>query len=327
MPSKSTSYTEQATEYLGLHDASVEARKASYSTLANHYYDLATDFYLFGWGESFHFARRHVGESFRESIRRHQLYLAHRLDLRPGQRVVDLGCGVGGPLGALVRATGARIVGVNNNAYQITKGRRAIARDGLEGRCELVQADFMSLPFGDDELDAAYAIEATCHAPERESLFREILRVLRPGALFASYEWCMTDAFDASSVEHRRIKRAIERGDGLPDLVRMSEVGAAVRRAGFDVLDLRDVALDCDPTTPWYLPLTGGDGGLGSWTRRPLARAATRRLVATLEAVRIAPKGASQVSDFLNEAADALVEAGRLGIFTPMVFLLARKPG
>jgi sterol 24-C-methyltransferase len=323
----SKSYLDQTQDYIGLHDGSVEARKASYATLVNHYYDLATDFYLFGWGESFHFARRHAGESFRESIRRHQLYLAHRLDMRRGQRVIDIGCGVAGPLSALVRATGAHIIGVNNNEYQLAKGRRAVARAGLEGLCELVHGDFMALPFGAGEIDAAYAIEATCHAPDREALFREILRVLRPGALFASYEWCMTDRFEAGSAEHQRMKRAIERGDGLPDLVGMSEVGDAARRAGFEVLDLHDVALDCDPATPWYLPLTGRDRSLGSLTRRPLARAITRRMVGVLEAARIAPKGASQVSDFLNEAADALVEGGRIGIFTPMAFLLVKKPG
>src|SRR4029079_4187317 len=117
----SKSYLDQTQDYIGLHDGSVEARKASYATLVNHYYDLATDFYLFGWGESFHFARRHAGESFRESIRRHQLYLAHRLDMRRGQRVIDMGCGVAGPLSALVRATGAHIIGVNNNEYQLAK--------------------------------------------------------------------------------------------------------------------------------------------------------------------------------------------------------------
>ena len=43
-------------EYSGLHDASLELRKERYKSLVNNYYDLATDFYEFGWGQSWHFA-------------------------------------------------------------------------------------------------------------------------------------------------------------------------------------------------------------------------------------------------------------------------------
>jgi sterol 24-C-methyltransferase len=324
------SYAAQTDEYLALQDddaSDADARKASYTTLVNDFYDLVTDFYLYGWGDSFHFARRQPGEGFRQATLRHQLYLADRLDLRPGLRVADLGCGVGGPMRAIARATGARVVGVNNNAYQLGKAEAANRAQGLTSRCELVKADFMRLPFADRELDGAYAIEATVHAPERAPLFREIRRALKPGALFASYEWVMTDRYDPSSAEHRRVKRSMERGNGLPELITQDAVRAATVAAGFEVLELRDLADDCDAETPWYHPLTGQDRSLGSLTRRPLARTLTRRAVGALESIRLVPAGSSKVSDFLNEAADSLVEAGKIGIFTPMAFLLARNPG
>ena len=43
-------------QYTGLHDANSERRKERYQLLVNNYYDLATDFYEFGWGQSWHFA-------------------------------------------------------------------------------------------------------------------------------------------------------------------------------------------------------------------------------------------------------------------------------
>ena len=81
------------------------------------YYDLATDFYEYGWGKSFHFAPRVPGESFKASLARHELYLATVLGLKPGMVVEDLGCGIGGPLIEIARFSGARIVGVNSNAH------------------------------------------------------------------------------------------------------------------------------------------------------------------------------------------------------------------
>ena len=53
-----------------------ESKKLSYMDMVNKYYDLATSFYEFGWGESFHFAHRLKGESLRESLKRHEHYLA-----------------------------------------------------------------------------------------------------------------------------------------------------------------------------------------------------------------------------------------------------------
>jgi len=55
--------------------------------LVNQYYDIATDFYEYGWGRSFHFAIRAEGESLEQSIARHEHYLALKLGLRPGMKV------------------------------------------------------------------------------------------------------------------------------------------------------------------------------------------------------------------------------------------------
>lgn len=90
----------------------LESRRSNYKEFNDLYYDLATDFYEFGWGKSFHFAPRVPGESFQSSLTRHEHYLAHILGLSPGMVVADLGCGVGGPLLEIAR----KIVGVNSNA-------------------------------------------------------------------------------------------------------------------------------------------------------------------------------------------------------------------
>ena len=322
-------YAEGVREYLHFHSeqagGDVEARKSQYQKMVNHYYDLATDFYQWGWGDSFHFARRYRGEGFRASIKRHQHHLADRVGIHPGMRVLDVGCGVGGPMRSIARHTGATIVGINNNAYQIRKGETLNARAGLSHRCNFVKGDFMDIPCASETFDAMYSIEATCHAPEREGLFAELYRVLKPGAVFGSYEWCLTRRHDLGNREHQRIKKGIEEGNGLPDLVTIESAHRAAEAAGFETVDVRDLADECDPETPWYLPLTDDD----HWTnflRSPRGRRVTHGLTAVLERLKIAPKGSLEVSDFLQNAADALVAGGRAGTFTPMALLLVRKP-
>lgn len=104
--------------YNNLHDddkAGVDGRNSSYTTLVNAYYELATLFYEWGWGECFHFAYKVKNETFQESIRRHEHYLAGRLGVSSGEKVLDVGCGVGGPMRNIARFTRANITGVTLN--------------------------------------------------------------------------------------------------------------------------------------------------------------------------------------------------------------------
>lgn len=312
-------------EYASFHAGTAEERKTNYARMVNDYYDLATDFYEHGWGQSFHFAPRHRGESFDASLARHEFFLAHALGLKPGMKALDVGCGVGGPMRAIARFSGAGVVGVNNNDYQIKRAIGYCRDAGLADRCELMKADFMKLPVENGSYDAVYAIEATCHAPDKLALFTELFRVMKEGAGFAGYEWCLTDRYDGKNAEHRAIKKGIEEGNGLPDLWSMPEVRSALEGAGFEIVESRDRALDSDPETPWYLPLVG-QWSLSGIKHMPAGRWLTNTLVRALEGVGVAPRGSAAVSTFLNAGAEALVRGGQTGIFTPAFYFHARKP-
>ena len=53
-----------------------DGRNANYGDLVDSYYDLATDFYEWGWGTSFHFADRRANETFKQSMARHEVGLS-----------------------------------------------------------------------------------------------------------------------------------------------------------------------------------------------------------------------------------------------------------
>ena len=311
--------------YTAIYDAGLDHRRERYQSFVNQYYDLVTDFYEFGWGQSFHFAPRRRGESFKASLLRHQRFLAARLSLKPGMQVLDVGCGVGGPMGNLARHSGANFIGINNNTYQIERAK-VHTRD-VESLCRFIHGDYMQIPEDDDRFDAAFAIESMPHAPDKMGAFREIFRVLRPGACFAGYEWCLTKGFDPGNAEHLRIKNDIMVGDALPDIALTSEICTALRAAGFELLEAQDLAPESDPETPWYRALQGRDLTLSSIPRTPVGRALTNLVLRVGERLRVVPEGSRAISTLLNAAADALVEGGKSGVFTPMFFFLARKPG
>ena len=414
-------------EYVRLHksDTSVDERNIKYANLVNSYYDLATLFYEWGWGTSFHFSNRHPHESFEEATRRHEYYLASKLnlsgaltglvhamgmgttdssitnddfhdnndetvgrgsptssmtvpkvervaaELREGVtpsmahvKVLDVGCGIGGPMRNICKFTGADVTGLTLNQYQVNRGNELCRADphfrnhhrddgdatkGLpDMRCRSTQGDFMKQPFDSSTFDAAYAIEATCHAPDRVGCYLEIRRVLKPGAMFACYEWCLTDKYDATNAEHVLLKKMIEEGDGLPDIATKHHCLTALKKAGFDIVEERDLVNDeyggwQDATgaystskealknyrggKPWMHPL------LPSWnpfTQRFqfnwLGQLLTEYILMLLEFLRIAPAGTSKAQLMLMQGAIGLARAGELGIFTPMYLMVGRVP-
>ena len=105
-------------QYNDLHDDSktgLSDRNMSYATLVNAYYELATLFYEWGWGQSFHFAYQLKGETFSTAIARHEYFLAGKLGVKKGDKVIDVGCGIGGPMRNIARFTRADITGVTLN--------------------------------------------------------------------------------------------------------------------------------------------------------------------------------------------------------------------
>ena len=77
--------------------------------------------------------------------------------LRPGMRVLDVGCGVGGPACELARFTDAQIIGLNNNEFQIHRAKKYADQAGLSDRnVSFVMGDFMHLveQFGENQFDA-----------------------------------------------------------------------------------------------------------------------------------------------------------------------------
>ena len=290
------------------------------------YYDLVTDLFEYGWGRSFHFAHRNPGETFPESLARHERHMASKLDLGSGMKVLDLGCGVGGPQREIARLTGAKIVGVNNNPYQVERARKLNGEAGLTHLTDFFICDFMDVPDQNGSYDAVYSIEASCCAPDKVGVYGEVYRLLKPGGSFGAYEYCMTDRYDPDDPGHQQLKSDIAFGGGLHGIAYPAEIDSALREVGFEVLETCDLAEDPGPGLPWYEPLAGTGISMARLRSSKLGRWFTHYTLQVMETLRTVPRGTVVVTNMLNTAARAFVEAGRQRIFTPMFFLLARKP-
>jgi sterol 24-C-methyltransferase len=132
--------------------------------------------------------------------------------------------------------------------------------------------------------------------------------------------------------EHREIRLGIELGDGISNMVKVSEGLAAIKAAGFELEFHEDLAERPDPI-PWYWPLAGEWKYLGSLTdlftigrMTWWGRGLIHKFIGLGETLRVMPQGTQKTADSLAIGADNLVAGGRKKLFTPMYLMIARKP-
>jgi len=104
-------------------------------------------------------------------------------ELRPGMRLLDVGCGPGSiTRGLAERVAPGEVIGLDLSRETLEEARRDAAARGL-GNLRYQEASVYTLPFADASFDVAYAHQVFQHLREREAALREMLRVVRPDGL------------------------------------------------------------------------------------------------------------------------------------------------
>ena len=141
-----------------------------------------------------------------QSVLRNQILferiVARDLQLRPGQKVLDLGCGCGANAEHMAELTGAIPYGINLDASQIDKAHR---NPNLPA-ANFTVGDFnQPLEFDDATFDAVYAIQPMTYVSDHAFTFAEVMRVLKPGGRFVINDVAALDAYDPGNEQHRTL--------------------------------------------------------------------------------------------------------------------------
>jgi SAM-dependent methyltransferase len=122
--------------------------------------------------------------------------IVENIDLE-GKEVLDIGVGIGGPACILIEDHGAALVtGIDVEEPVLHKAAGLVSSRGLQDRIILKQVNPGPLPFGDESFDAVFSKDSIIHIPDKEALFKEVLRVLRPGGWVVMGDWyCSEEPF------------------------------------------------------------------------------------------------------------------------------------
>ncbi len=114
--------------------------------------------------------------------------LADRLTIAPTDRVLDIGCGIGGPARYVAHRFGCQVTGIDLTAEFCEAARHLTRLLGLDGNVVIEQGDALAMPFADASFDGAYSMNVSMNIADKTTFYREIHRVLRPGGWLALSE-------------------------------------------------------------------------------------------------------------------------------------------
>jgi cyclopropane-fatty-acyl-phospholipid synthase len=178
--------------------------KSRDASAISHHYDVSNTFYEWVLGPSMSYTcacyPREDATLEEAQAYKHDL-VARKLGLRPGMRLLDVGCGWGGMVLHAAREYGVKALGVTLSAQQAAWGQRAIEEAGLSGLAEVRHLDYRDVP--ETGFDAISSIGLTEHIGKAQlpSYFSFLHSKLKPGARLLNH--CITrpdDSVAASNV-------------------------------------------------------------------------------------------------------------------------------
>jgi ubiquinone/menaquinone biosynthesis C-methylase UbiE len=135
------------------------------------------DLHVLGAVDEFHVGGRSATEKIVEHLR-----------VSSSKRVLDIGCGLGGPARFICDATGCRVDGVDLTASYIEAGNRLSEWVSMEDAVTLTHGSALDLPYESQHFDAAYMIHVGMNIEDKYTLMKEAWRVLKPGGRFVIYD-------------------------------------------------------------------------------------------------------------------------------------------
>ena len=222
------------------HDKATDAEAISY------HYDLSNEFYQLWLDRDMVYSCGYFETGTEDLDQAQQAKLRHlcrKLRLKPGDRLLDVGCGWGGLARFAAREYGAEVFGITLSREQLKLGRERVAAEGLDGQVKLELMDYRDLP-RDEQFDKVVSVGMFEHVGHANlPLYcRQLSDLVRPGGLVMNHG-ITSHHLDGRPVSHGAgefIDRYVFPHGELPHLV---EISSCISESGLEIVDVESLRL------------------------------------------------------------------------------------
>jgi cyclopropane fatty-acyl-phospholipid synthase-like methyltransferase len=159
--------------------------------------------------------------------------------IKPADRVLDAGCGIGGSSIWMAKNYGNRATGMTVSSQQAKYGAKHARRQGVGDLVEFEIADFCQMPFDDETFDVVWALESSCYAVNKGDFLKEAYRVLRKDGRVVVCDGFFTRR-EFNQEEWKEIITCLN-GWAVPNLCIKHEFSGTLEQHGFHDVTMRDL--------------------------------------------------------------------------------------
>ncbi|MFJ6697414.1 class I SAM-dependent methyltransferase [Streptomyces sp. NPDC091272] len=228
-------------EELRRHTGRLHTRRRDKESISHHY-DVGNDFYSLVLGPSMVYSCAYFSDpdATLEDAQHDKLDLiARKLDLRPGQRLLDVGCGWGSMAIHAARAYGVQVTGVTLSVEQAAFARKRIAEEGLTDRIEIRVQDYRDVR--DGPYDAISSIGMAEHVGDVQygEYAADLYALLKPGGRLLNHQIARRPVPDEGAYHVDEFIDSYVFPDG--ELAPVGRTVSLLEEAGFEVRDLESI--------------------------------------------------------------------------------------
>jgi len=238
--------------------------------------------------------------------------IAKDIDLKPGFRVLEIGCGRGRVAAHMAQLSGAQITGINIDTNQLDQAKEFNTKMGLQNVFIEKDQNELPLPFEDNTFDAFYEIQAFSLCKDYDASFKEIYRVLKPGSKFCLVDWVSLPAYDPLNPEHLEMMRKVKPLIGAVGTPTPAGLEAHLRNAGFTVTRSDNPSID------------GLQAGLID--KVDFYFRGIQQLVSGLATIRVLPAHFKTLMDKFVLDGEAFIKMDNMRLCTTTYRIVAEKP-
>jgi tocopherol O-methyltransferase len=205
--------------------------------LVQRFYDIGSPYYAEMWGEHIHDGYYITGRESRGEAQENLVkHLAAGAAIGKGDRVLDVGCGIGGSSIWLARNCGAVTVGITISPVQLKMAKKLAAERRAVCTFLLMDADEMHF---DGKFDVIWAVAVCTHLPDQATFIEKATGFLNPHGRFVLFDWMLGNG-EAGARADRQVN-AVRRGMLLASLHTMPEYVLWFTGKGYRIVSSEDI--------------------------------------------------------------------------------------